>query len=52
MIYPSTTGVGMENEIFNAIIAVGFALAILIYRGFKDVTELLYKILSHQKFGE
>lgn len=42
----------MENEIVNAILGVGFALGFLIYKGLKDITEILYKILSHQKFGE
>jgi len=42
----------MGNEVVEAILVVGFVLGILIYKGFKDVTEILYKILSHQKFGE
>jgi hypothetical protein len=42
----------MEDKIVEAILAVGFVLAVLIYRGFKDVSEYLHLILKHQKYGE
>jgi hypothetical protein len=42
----------MGNEIVEAIVVVGFVLGVLIYKGFKDISETLYLILKHQKYGE